>query len=77
MQIDKVNFLANYILEIILINGKKIYFDLKPFLHTARFKHIISEEFFMKGQLINQCCIYWDAVTEIQDYEIFGEAFIN
>lgn len=77
MQIDKVNFLNDYIIEIILTNEEKIYFDLKPLLPTARFKHIVSEEFFKKGKLINECCIYWDDVTELQDYEIFGEAFIR
>ena len=77
MQIDKVNFLEDYIIEIILTNKEKMYFDLKPLLQTARFKHIVSEEFFKKGKLISQCCIYWDDVTELQDYEIFGGAFID
>lgn len=73
MQIDRVDFLDDYVLDIKLTNGKRIRFDLKPLLSTARFKHIVSEEFFKKGKFINQCCIYWDDITELQDYEIFEE----
>lgn len=77
MHIDRVSFLDDYIIKLELSNRTRIMFDLKPLLKTARFKHIVSQEFFEKGKLIDRCCIYWDDVTEIQDYEMLGEEFIK
>lgn len=77
MQIDRVYFLEDYKIRLELSNHQKVYFDLKPLLKTARFKHIVSQEFFEQGKLMNQCCICWDDVTEIQDYEMLGEDFIQ
>ena len=77
MQIDRVEFLEDYIIQLELSNREKVKFDLKPLLKTARFKHIVSQSFFEQGKLTNQCCICWDDVTEIQDYEMLGEEFIR
>lgn len=77
MRIERVDFLDHYIIKLELSNNQKVEFDLKPLLKTARFKHIVSQEFFEKGKLMNQCCISWDEVTEIQDYEMLGEDFIK
>lgn len=77
VQIERVSFLEQYIIKLELSNNQKVEFDLKPRLKTARFKHITSQEFFETGKLMNHCCIYWDDVTEIQDYEMLGEEFIK
>lgn len=77
MRIECVDFLEQYIIKLKLANEEIIYFDLKPLLKTARFKHIVSQQFFETGKLMDHCCIYWDDVTEIQDYEILGEEFIT
>ena len=77
MRIERVDFLEHYIIKLELANEQTVCFDLKPFLKTARFKHIVSQQFFETGKLMNHCCIYWDDVTEIQDYEMLGEEFIK
>lgn len=77
MQIERVDFLEDYIIKLELSGNQEAYFDLKPLLKTARFKHIVTEEFFKRGKLLDHCCIYWDDVTEIQDYELLGEDFIR
>lgn len=77
MQIQRVGFLEGYVIKLELSDNQKVYFDLKPLLKTARFKHIVSQQFFESGKLINHCCIYWDDVTELQDYEMLGEEFIK
>ena len=77
MQMERIKFLSDYRMEIELSNRIQIRFDLKPLLATARFKHITSQDFFEQGRLFNQCCIYWDDVTFIYDYEILGEEYIE
>ncbi|MBE6023379.1 MAG: hypothetical protein E7231_09120 [Cellulosilyticum sp.] len=77
MQIDRVCFLRDYMIKLELSTNQLAVFDLKPLLKTARFKHIVSQEFFESGKLLDHCCIYWDDVTEIQDYEMLGEEFIK
>ena len=77
MQIEHINFLKDYIIEIELSNHQKVKYDLKPHLKSERFKSIKSQEMFEKGKLVDNCYISWDAVTELQDYEILGEKFIE
>jgi len=77
MQIEKANFLKNFIIELELSNKQKVYYDFKPQLGTARFKHIKDQAFFETGRLVDQCYIYWDSLTEIQDYEMLGEGIIK
>ena len=77
VQIEHVSFLDGYIIRLELSNNQKIYYDLKPKLKTARFRRIISQEFFETGRLVDHCCICWDDITEIQDYEMLGENFMK
>lgn len=77
MQIERVRFLNEYIIELELSNNQIIHFDLKPQLKTARFSHITSQHFFEMGTLVDHCYIHWDDVTEIQDYEMIGESLIR
>lgn len=77
VQIEKASFLENFIIELELSNKQRVYYDLKPQLNTARFKHIQSQAFFETGRLVNRCSIYWDPLTEIQDYEMLGELLIK
>ncbi len=51
MQIEKANFLKNFVIELELSNKQKIYYDLKPQLSTARFKHIKNQAFFETGKI--------------------------
>ena len=77
VQIEKANFLEDFMIELELSNKQRVYYDLKPQLNTARFKHIKSQAFFETGRLVNRRYIYWDPLTEIQDYEMLGELLIK
>lgn len=77
MRIESVRFLNDFIIELVLSNQKIVQYDFKPNLKTARFKHIHSQDFFKQGVLKEHCSIYWDPVTEIQDYEMLGIAYIK
>lgn len=72
MQIEKVVFLKNYIIELVLNNGYKFFYDFKPQLHTIRFGKINSHERFEQGQLQDACRIVWSNEEKLEDYELFG-----
>lgn len=77
MRIENVRFLNDFIIELVLSNQKTVHYDFKPHLKTARFKHINSQSFFNQGILKDHCSIFWDPVTEIQDYEMLDIAYIK
>ena len=72
MHIERVVFLQNYIIELVLNDGYKFYYDFKPQLRTIRFARINSQESFEHGKLEEGCRIVWGNDEKIEDYELFG-----
>lgn len=70
VQIVKVIFKENFLLNIFLTNGGNIIYDLKPKLVTARFRDIENWEQFCTGKVIEGKIIRWNLTTELSLDEI-------
>lgn len=70
VQIVKVIFKENFLLNIFLTNGGNIIYDLKPKLVTARFRDIENWEQFRAGKVIEGKIIRWNLTTELSLDEI-------
>lgn len=68
-----LDFQENYELCISLYNGQKIYYDLKPKLHTMRFVDILNKELYKQGRLLKNKIIRWNGNTEITLDEILAD----
>ena len=68
-----LDFQENYELCISLHNGQKIYYDLKPKLHTMRFADILDKELYKQGRLLKSKIIRWNGNTEITVDEILAD----
>lgn len=72
MYIEKVKFLKNFIIEIILNDKYTYFYDFKPLVKSIRFGKIRTQENFEQGRLVDGCRIVWDGGEVLEDYEIFG-----
>lgn len=77
MRMKKVSFLENYIIEVNLSPNYKFYYDLRPMIHSPRFKKLTKKNAFQKGTLEDGCRIVWENNICLEDYEIFGYEFIE
>lgn len=71
-RMEKVHFLENYRIEIILADGSSCAFDMKPKLKTVRFHDLVDMEIFSKGTLKNGQVICWSDGTELSLDEILS-----
>lgn len=68
-----LDFQENYELCISLNDGQKIYYDLKPKLHTMRFIDILDKKLYKQGKLLRNRIIRWNGNTEITLDEILAD----
>lgn len=73
LKISQVEFLDDYRINILLCNGHGIIYDMKPKLKTIRFIDLAQKEIFIRGQVIGQRIIRWNASTEISLGEILNQ----
>lgn len=73
LKITQVEFLDDYKINILLCNGHGIIYDMKPKLKTIRFIDLAQKEIFVRGQVIGQLIIRWNASTEISLGEILNQ----
>ncbi len=69
-RMEKVSFLEDYRLEIVLTDGSCCFYDMKPKLKTVRFYDLESWGTFSRGILRNGQVICWDNGTELSIDEI-------
>lgn len=69
-KIEKVSFEDDFLIYLLLSDGKNIVFDMKPKLNTARFKAIDDETKFKSGELVSVRRIVWENETELTLSEI-------
>lgn len=74
IKIDQIEFLEDYTMKILLCNGHRIIYDMKPKLKTIRFADLKEKEVFTCGQLINNRIIRWNISMEISLEEILNRA---
>lgn len=72
MNMKKVVFLKNYIIEIFLNNDFIYFYDFKPHVKSVYFGKLKTQEQFEKGHLEDGCRIVWNEDMKLEDYEIFG-----
>ena len=59
-KMEKVHFLEDYKIEIILADGKSYIFDMKPKLRTVRFYDLENKDIFTGGSLKNGQVVCWN-----------------
>lgn len=64
-QIEKVYFLDNFQLDILLSDGTRLIYDMRPKLETARFCDLADKQLFLGGKVINAQQVSWDNGAEI------------
>lgn len=70
----------DYQVELLLESGRRLIYDLKPKLMTARFLELSDIEVFRTGYSPNGRCICWSTGAELSLDEIFlymGEGNTN
>lgn len=77
MCIEKVNFLKNYIIEIVLSGNYTYLYDLKSQFHSSRFHCLNDEKEYENGHVEDGCRIVWNTKCHLEDYEIFGRDFVE
>lgn len=70
LTIKQLQFLDNFLIDILLCNDVEIVYDLKPKLQTSRFLDIADEELFKNGKVVGDKLIRWNESTEISLSEI-------
>lgn len=73
IRMEEVSFEDGYQLNILLSNGHRIIYNLRPKLCTARFHDISDRRIYEKGKLVNGKVIRWNDNTELS----LGEIMIN
>lgn len=75
VRIKDINYEKEYCLKIILQDGTKITYDMKPKLVTARFKDLEDTKVFLEGEVAESGrMIRWNPNTEISIEEILMQA---
>lgn len=75
VRIKDINYEKEYCLKIILQDGAKISYDMKPKLVTARFKDLEDTKVFLQGKVVESGrMIRWNTNTEISIEEILMQA---
>lgn len=75
VRIKDINYEKEYCLKIILQDGAKITYDMKPKLVTARFKDLEDTKVFLQGKVVESGrMIRWNTNTEISIEEILMQA---
>lgn len=69
-RMEKVSFLEDYRLEIVLADGSCCFYDMKPKLKTVRFYDLENFGIFSGGILRNGQVICWDNGAELSIDEI-------
>ncbi len=71
-KMEKVHFLEDYKIEIILADGKSYIFDMKPKLRTVRFYDLENRDIFTGGILKNGQVVCWNNGIELSLDEILS-----
>lgn len=71
-RMEKVHFMEDYVIEIILTDGERRTFDMKPKLRTVRFHDLGDMKMFSCGILKNGQVICWSDGTELSLDEILS-----
>lgn len=75
VRIKDINYEKEYCLKIILQDGTKLTYDMKPKLVTARFKDLEDTKVFLEGEVAESGrMIRWNPNTEISIEEILMQA---
>lgn len=69
-RMEKVFFLEDFILEILLDDGRSCVYDMKPKLKTVRFHDLEDGNIFSDGKIKNGQVICWSNGTELSLHEI-------
>lgn len=70
IKIERVIFLEDYQLDILLSNSHRIIYNLEPKLKTARFSDLSDPEIFSSGDLNDNKVICWNVPAELSLEEI-------
>lgn len=70
IKIRDVSFEKDFEIRILLNNGHKIIYNMKPKLETARFLDLKDIDLFKKGTVKKGKSIYWNDSTELTLDEI-------
>lgn len=74
-KIDEVKFTDDYLILILLRDGYRLIYDMKPKLVTARFRDLADRKLFSEGILVHSSkTIKWNENTEISIEEILFQA---
>lgn len=74
-KIDEVKFTDDYLILILLRDGHRLIYDMKPKLVTVRFRDLADRKLFSKGILVHSSkTIKWNESTEISIEEILFQA---
>lgn len=70
IKIRDVSFEKDYKIEVLLNNGHKVIYNMKPKLETARFLELRNMGLYKKGIVKKGKSIYWNVNTELTLAEI-------
>lgn len=73
VKIEEAVFLKDFEVVILLTDGRRCIYDLKPKLKTVRFYDLGDWEIFSGGQMKNGQVICWENGTELSLEEILTE----
>lgn len=70
LRIRKVIYNAGYEMDILLVNGQHVKYDIGRKLETARFQELKDQEVFQTGYIRDGRCICWKTGAELSLDEI-------
>ena len=73
VKIQEAVFLEDYRLLVLLTDGSRQIYDMRPKLKTVRFYDLQDQEIFVRGQIKNGQVIYWNNGSELSLDEILSD----